>query len=161
MTIRTAGSIEDRADFAAASIQQAKLSSGRSYGELVQQWFKTSLFQFQPNAPGTFGNTGKNILRGPRTFAPNLALVKDTKMTDQCFRFRRNVSGAGVLLTILVCAGAPETLQTKLRTLDRVAQIRALSPSEASQGLPVLVRGVVTHYDPALPDLFVQGATGG
>ena len=82
-------------------------------------------------------------------------------MTDQGFRFRRNVSGAGVLLTILVCAGAPETLQTKLRTLDRVAQIRALSPSEASQGLPVLVRGVVTHYDPALPDLFVQGATGG
>ena len=83
MTIRTAGSIEDRADFAAASIQQAKLSSGRSYGELVQQWFKTSLFQFQPNAPGTFGNTGKNILRGPRTFAPNLALVKDTKITVQ------------------------------------------------------------------------------
>lgn len=39
--------------------------------------------QFQPNAPGTFGNTGKNILRGPRTFATNLALVKDTKITEQ------------------------------------------------------------------------------
>src|SRR5437879_4728735 len=82
-------------------------------------------------------------------------------MTDQGFRFRRNVSVAGVLLTILVCAGAPKTLPAKLRTLDRVAQIRALSPSEAAQGFPVRVHGVVTHYDPALPDLFVQGATGG
>jgi len=72
---------EDRADFTGTSIQQAKLSSGRSHGALVQQWFKTSLFQ--PNTIGTFGNTGKNILRGPRTFATNMALVKETKITER------------------------------------------------------------------------------
>jgi len=72
---------EDRADFTGSNLHEAKLSSGRSHGELVDKWFNTSLFQ--PNAPGTFGNTGKNILRGPRTFATNLALVKDTKITEK------------------------------------------------------------------------------
>ena len=62
---------------------------------------------------------------------------------------------------VLVCAGAPEILQAKPRILDRISQIRALSPSEAAQGFPVYVRAVVTHYDPALPDLFIQDATGG
>ena len=46
-------------------------------------------------------------------------------------------------------------------TLDRVTQIRELMPSEAARGLPVKIRGIVTHYDPTQPDLFLQDATGG
>src|SRR5437868_13709297 len=46
-------------------------------------------------------------------------------------------------------------------TIDRVTQIRGLTPSEAARGLPVKLRGIVTHYDPSQPDLFLQDATGG
>jgi len=76
-----AGEFEDRADFTGTSIHQAQLSSGRSHAQMVQQWFNTSLFQ--PNAIGTFGNLGKNALRGPRLFNNNMALVKNTKVTER------------------------------------------------------------------------------
>lgn len=75
------GNNEDKADFTGTSIHQAELSTGRSHGEQIQQWFNTSLFV--PNAIGTFGNTGKNILRGPGTFATNMGLVKDTKIMER------------------------------------------------------------------------------
>jgi len=48
---------------------------------MVQQWINTSLFQ--PNAIGTFGNQGKNVLRGPRLFNNNMALVKNTKIAER------------------------------------------------------------------------------
>ncbi|HKW99324.1 MAG TPA: ATP-binding protein [Bryobacteraceae bacterium] len=41
------------------------------------------------------------------------------------------------------------------------AQIRALPPEEAARGFPVLLRAVVTFYDAAGNDLFVQDETGG
>jgi hypothetical protein len=72
---------EDRADFTGTNIGQAQLSSGRSHAQMVQQWFNASLFQ--PNAIGTFGNLGKNLLRGPRLFNTNIALVKDTKIAER------------------------------------------------------------------------------
>jgi hypothetical protein len=94
------GNGADRADFTGSSISQAQLSSGRSHGQLIQEWFNTSLFQ--PNALGTFGNTGKGILRGPRTFVTNAALVKETKITEragvqfraEAFNFFNNVNFA-------------------------------------------------------------------
>ncbi len=48
---------------------------------MVQEYFNTSAFTV--NAPGTFGNTGKNILRTPRTFTTNAALIKDTKLAER------------------------------------------------------------------------------
>jgi hypothetical protein len=39
------------------------LSTGRPRGQLVQEYFNTAAFQ--PDAIGTFGNSGRNILRGP------------------------------------------------------------------------------------------------
>jgi Carboxypeptidase regulatory-like domain len=75
------GEFQDRADFTGASIHQAQLSSGRSHNQMVQQFFNTSLFQ--PNAIGTFGNLGKNALRGPRLFNNNMALVKNTKIGER------------------------------------------------------------------------------
>lgn len=72
---------EDRADFTGTSISQAVLGGGRSHAQEIQEWFNTSLFA--PNAIGTFGNTGKNILRGPGQFNTNMALVKNTNITER------------------------------------------------------------------------------
>ncbi len=70
----------DRADLTVASIRSAVLSNGRSHAQLVQQWFKTSAFT--ANAIGTFGNSGKNALRGPRYFDTDLALLKNVPIKD-------------------------------------------------------------------------------
>ncbi|MGA9389628.1 MAG: TonB-dependent receptor [Candidatus Sulfotelmatobacter sp.] len=75
------GMLGDRADLAVASVQQAVLGSGRSHAAEVAEWFNTSAFV--PNAIGTFGDTGKNILRGPRFFDADLAAVKTAKLTER------------------------------------------------------------------------------
>ena len=64
----------DRADLNGKSVQEAILSTGRSHSELVNQWFDTTVFK--SNVIGTFGDTGKNILRGPRYFNTDLVLSK-------------------------------------------------------------------------------------
>ncbi|MGA2984110.1 MAG: TonB-dependent receptor [Terriglobia bacterium] len=71
----------DRADLTTSSIQAATLSASRSHGQLIQQWFNTAAFA--PNQVGTFGNTGKNILRGPGLFNTDLALLKDTRISER------------------------------------------------------------------------------
>jgi signal transduction histidine kinase len=43
----------------------------------------------------------------------------------------------------------------------KVSQIRALSPEEGRRGYPVHIQGVVTYFDSAGPDMFVQDGTGG
>jgi outer membrane receptor protein involved in Fe transport len=75
------GMLGDRADLAVPSLQQAILGSGRSHAAEVQEWFNTSAFV--PNAIGTFGDTGKNILRGPRYFDADLAAIKNTKINER------------------------------------------------------------------------------
>jgi signal transduction histidine kinase len=62
-------------------------------------------------------------------------------------------------LDIAAHAQLPPTAKP-LPTLTHADQIRALSPEQASQGYPVLIRGVVTMDAPA-PDFFVQDATAG
>src|ERR1700727_1069956 len=70
-------------------------------------------------------------------------------------------------VSVLLMAGlglrseAQFTLSPKpLPTLTHADQIRRLSPEQASQGYPVLVRGVITMDAPA-PDFFVQDGTAG
>ena len=75
------GIFGDRADLAVSSVQQAILPGGRSHAAQVQEWFNTNAFQ--QNAIGTFGDTGKNILRGPRYFDADLAAVKNAKITER------------------------------------------------------------------------------
>jgi hypothetical protein len=67
----------DRADFLGG---QAMLDYGRSHGSMAAMWFDTS--KFVTNANGTFGNFGRNILRGPRFFNTDLAVAKNTKVTE-------------------------------------------------------------------------------
>jgi len=71
---------EDQADFLGANIQQAQLSPERSHTQLVQQYFNTSLFA--PNAIGTFGDTGKNALRDPGLFNTDIAVMKNTQLSE-------------------------------------------------------------------------------
>jgi hypothetical protein len=68
----------DRADLTVPRIKDAILNNGRSHAQLVNQWFNTSAFQ--TNAAGTFGNSGKNVLRGPRYFDTDLAVLKNTDL---------------------------------------------------------------------------------
>jgi hypothetical protein len=75
------GIFGDRADLAVSSVQQAVLSTGRSHAAEVQEWFNTNAFE--QNAPGTFGDTGKNILRGPRFFDADLSAAKNAKLTER------------------------------------------------------------------------------
>ena len=66
----------DRADFLGGD---PNLGSDRPHGEMVAQYFDTS--KFVANAIGTFGNSAKNMLRGPRYFNTDLALLKVTNVT--------------------------------------------------------------------------------
>ena len=68
----------DRADFLGGS---ASLSDSRPRGEQVLQWFDTS--KFAANAIGTFGNSGRNILRGPKFFNTDFNLIKNTRIRER------------------------------------------------------------------------------
>lgn len=68
----------DRADYIGGA---AGLGSGRSHGQLAQEYFNVAAFV--PNAIGTFGNSGKNILRGPRFFETDMGLLKNFGITER------------------------------------------------------------------------------
>ena len=51
------------------------LPSGRSKDERIARYFNTAAFQL--NAVGTFGNTPRNLLRGPGAVTFDLALMKN------------------------------------------------------------------------------------
>lgn len=77
----------DRANLAASSVHDAVLSTGRPHSQLISEWFKTTAFTSNPI--GTFGNTGKNVLRGPRFANTDLALLKNTTLhEDISLQFR-------------------------------------------------------------------------
>lgn len=70
----------DRADFIGTSFSQLKLDPNRSHGQLIQEYFDPTFLA--PNAVGTFGNTGRNILRGPGFFNTDFGLIKDTQVME-------------------------------------------------------------------------------
>jgi hypothetical protein len=71
----------DRPDFIGTDIHDAELDSGRSHGELISKFFDTSLFV--QNAVGTYGNTGKNVLLGPRFFNTDLGVTKSIRVKER------------------------------------------------------------------------------
>jgi hypothetical protein len=120
----------DRADFVGTSLSQAKLDPNRSHGELIQQYFNPNVFV--PNAVGTFGNSGRNILRGPGSFVTDFGVVKNTKVTEKTsvqfraefFNFFNNVnfgqpdnSIADSTVGQITGAGSPRILQFALKLL--------------------------------------------
>ena len=61
---------------------QANLgNSGREHQEMISRYFDGT--RFVQNAPGTFGNSGRNILRGPRLFNTDFSVIKDTKIVER------------------------------------------------------------------------------
>ena len=76
----------DRPDITVANIKQTQLSSGRSHAAQISEWFDTA--DFAPNAIGTYGNIGKNSLRGPRLFTEDLALLKAGKVVGERFGYQ-------------------------------------------------------------------------
>jgi len=71
----------DRADLVNVSnIKEAKVSH-RPHPGVIGQWFNPN--DFTVNAVGTFGNTGKNVLRGPGFFNTDMAAIKNTKIGDR------------------------------------------------------------------------------
>jgi hypothetical protein len=69
----------DRADYIGGG--DPNLGYDRPHGEMVAQFFDTSLFV--QNATGTFGNSGRNIIRGPRYFNTDLGLLKNNRITER------------------------------------------------------------------------------
>ncbi len=55
--------------------------SGRSRGAELLEFFDTS--KFIVNQPGTFGNAGRNILRGPAFFKTDFSVIKNTPITER------------------------------------------------------------------------------
>ncbi len=77
----------DRPDITVANISDTQLSTKRSHSALINEWFNTA--DFVPNAIGTYGNIGKNSLRGPRLFTTDLALLKNGKIGERAnYEFR-------------------------------------------------------------------------
>jgi len=76
----------DRADL----VGNPGLDTGRSRGELVARYFNTDAFTV--NAPGTFGNSGRNIVRGPGFAGVDFGLVKNARlMRGHVVQFRTEV----------------------------------------------------------------------
>lgn len=69
----------DRADFVGTA--NPNLGAGRTHGEMVAQFFDTS--GFTQNAAGTFGNSGKNIIRGPRFFNFDVGVLKNNRINER------------------------------------------------------------------------------
>ncbi len=116
----------DRADYIGGS---AGLDTGRPHGQLVQEYFNVGAFV--PNAIGTFGNSGKNILRGPRLFDTDMGLLKNFAITERAkLQFRAeffntfnnvnfgqplNYLGSSGTGQITTTAGGPRILQLALK----------------------------------------------
>jgi hypothetical protein len=54
----------------------------------IHQWFDPSCFVSPVDTTGTYGNSGRGILRGPGDFNIDAALVKNTKIGPTNTEFR-------------------------------------------------------------------------
>ena len=57
----------------------------------IAQWFDTSCFKQTADATATFGNTGRNTVRGPGQFNIDLSLIKNTKIGPVASELRAEV----------------------------------------------------------------------
>ncbi|MPY89712.1 MAG: hypothetical protein GEU99_17545 [Luteitalea sp.] len=111
----------DRADL----VGDPSLDPGRPRGELVQQYFDPAAFQ--ANAPGTFGDSGRNILRGPGFANVDFGLVKNIRLADgHQLQFRTevfNLFNRVNLDTPVNNVSAPNVGQITSADLPRVIQL--------------------------------------
>ncbi len=114
----------DRADL----VGNPFLSTSRSRDELIRRYFNTTAFTV--NAVGTFGNSGKNILRGPGTSNLDFGLAKNFPVRESVrLQFRAeffnalnrvelgnpNTNAGSAVFGQINSAGAPRVVQLALK----------------------------------------------
>ena len=73
------GVARDRADYIGGG--DPNLGYDRPHGEMVARYFDTT--RFVQNAEGTFGNSGKSIIRGPRMFNFDMGVLKNNRINER------------------------------------------------------------------------------
>jgi hypothetical protein len=116
----------DRADLAGNPF----LSTSRPRGELIERYFNTAAFTV--NAPGTFGNVGRNILRGPGLANVDFGAVKNFRLWEvgrlqfrsEFFNFfnrvnlgNPNANASAAQFGRITSAGSPRVLQFALKLM--------------------------------------------
>jgi len=114
----------DRADL----VGNPALDTGRPRGELVARYFNIDAFRV--NAPGTFGNSGRSVLRGPGVASVDFGLVKNARLTrGHSIQFRTEVfnlfnrvnlgnpvnSASAPNFGQIISAGSPRVIQLALK----------------------------------------------
>ena len=90
------------------------------------------------------------------------ACVRTQVLVRKRIPFRRvPLTAACLLLGAGVSYGQPPAATPDLPVLTSIEQVRRLTPEEARRSYPLHLKAVVTYFDAADPELFLQDATGG
>ena len=116
----------DRADL----VGDPELDTGRPRGELIARYFNTDAFRV--NTVGTFGNAGRNMLRGPGFASVDFGLVKNgplilprghsVQFRVEVFNLLNRVNLANPVNSVsapnfgqIIAAGSPRVIQLALK----------------------------------------------
>ena len=59
-----------------------RIADGRLDNPTIERWFDTSAFVAPADVTGTYGDSGRNILRGPGQFNIDFSLIKSTRIAN-------------------------------------------------------------------------------
>ena len=65
-----------------------RICDGKLSNPTIDKWFDTSCFAAPTDLTGTYGNAGRNIIRGPGSFNIDASLIKNTKIGRVATEFR-------------------------------------------------------------------------
>ena len=65
-----------------------RICDGSISNPTIDKWFDTSCFVAPTDLTGTYGNAGRNIIRGPGAFNIDASLIKNTKIGHVATEFR-------------------------------------------------------------------------
>jgi Carboxypeptidase regulatory-like domain len=65
-----------------------RICDGKLSSPTIDKWFDTSCFAAPTDLTGTYGNAGRNIIRGPGSFNIDASLIKNTKIGRVATEFR-------------------------------------------------------------------------
>ena len=65
-----------------------RIADGRLDNQTIERWFDTSAFQSPADVTGTYGDAGRNILRGPGQFNIDFSIIKTTRIARFDTEFR-------------------------------------------------------------------------
>jgi hypothetical protein len=69
-----------------------RIASGEIDNPTIAKWFDTSAFI--QNSPGFYGNAGRNILNGPRSFTFDMGMTRRFKIEDKTLEFKMEAFNA-------------------------------------------------------------------